>query len=107
MEAHIINELLATEVMGFRYVTFPKSHVPHIKHWINSDDSHRGALSFSPTTDMNQAMECVEKSDLKGFSLTEGNGLFHCQINGVSVFDKSAPLAICKAILKAKGIEIQ
>lgn len=101
-----LKDFMATEVMGWKL-----SHTgAHGTYW--KDDGHHHILnltgddwlttdSYTPTTDMNQAMECVEKADLKGFSLTRGGDLYHCQINGASVYDKSAPLAICKALKKA------
>jgi len=78
--------------------------------------------SWKPTTDMNQAMECVEKieKELDAYFWLErvlAHEGWECKIelgdvNGILpptaiATGESAPLAICKAILKAKGIEYE
>jgi len=76
-----------------------------------------GRFSFgtpSPTTDMNQAMECWEKEFGDYDTSIQNTGFgwyvfinYKCgELVGMA-HDPSAPLAICKAILKAKGIEIE
>ena len=87
-----INELMATEVMGLESFE---------------------TLFFHPTTDMNQAMECVEKYRPDSFEMKmcidghTGILFYRVYIGGVDAFYDSAPLAICKAILKAKGIDYE
>ncbi len=90
------------EVVGRFYVNH--------EHRIDVED-------WNPKEDMNQAMECVDSlGDRYTFKLTKEAGVWRCDIETVGYRghpqhfnaigrDKSAPLAICKAILRAKGIE--
>jgi len=90
-----IDELMATGVMGLESFE---------------------TLFFHPTTDMNQAMECVDSLpwDEYAFELSRDLlGHYRATIYNLKTGDKfigvddSAPLAICKAILKAKGVDYE
>ncbi len=66
---------------------------------------------FLPTTLTNQAMECADELGWQIGIYKTQKGLWGvhlespCDTIDIIEKDKSAPLAICKAILKAKGIE--
>lgn len=110
-----INRLMAVEVMGWY-----EGDYAYKRAWYK--DASNVALyvkGFTPTTDMNQAMECwttYTKSDTCESHYWEllkmmGRWMFRnhtdeglsCDIE-ISVMEDTAPLAICKAILKAKGV---
>jgi hypothetical protein len=103
------DELMATEVMGWKWSA--------LGDWKTKDKTF--VRDWRPSTDMNQAMECVEVMVAKGYTIElrlsklEGLGLSVLVRIGSKLIRihfehlKEAPLAICKAILKAKGIEIE
>ena len=106
-----INELMATEVMGLKVCTCGEGDVDFGTQCFRCHTWH----PKSYTTDMNQAMECwyefakgttftmiVELDSDKSTICTIYQGV----VKVVYRIENSAPLAICKAILKAKGIEI-
>ena len=108
-----INELMATEVMGWE-ITSDKTP-EGISYTTGYDIDGKGTYyktGFTPTTDMNQAMECVVEyyrdrdDDFELHYTGSGNWMVIMEEfeNYWVISDKSAPLAICKAILKAKGI---
>ena len=111
------NELLATEVMGMtchRMVNngneWYEYHRPDSSIILLRED-------FSPTTDMNQAMECLQEfvsGYLYDVQITRtAYNMWRVNIDTVcephsllaNITNDSAPLAICKAIAKAKGID--
>ncbi len=116
-----IDELMAVEVMGYEWVLLwaeyndnPYDDKEYKFYGVRDEDYGY----WSPCTDMNQAMECLRE-------FRKGNKEWiYCEIVSptpgyyklrnctdefdkadVSAYEKSEPLAICKAILKAKGIE--
>ena len=109
-----LDTLMAVEVMKYERVTASS---------YGYDEPIVSTGNWSPTTDLNQAMECYNK-----IKYDRAYDFFYCELvhlgNGywcfrnhtdeglscekeISATDESAPLAICKAILKAKGIEIE
>lgn len=122
-----INELLAVEVMGWT--------LTHENMWLDkygeqtysycSDWSRKSVSncisSYKPTEDMNQAdslMEYCEDNDHWGFLVTSSEANKDGERVYVEIVQDQTPifegyfkgrnkaLAICKAILKAKGIEV-
>jgi len=109
MKMNQLNNLMATEVMGWERYNYAE------KYWYADNDTGP-VYDFSPTTDMNQAMECVKEFD-------EGDGWLYAEIslgecNIVDAMEnhikfsesgeltpQGTALAICKAIAKAKGID--
>lgn len=107
-----IDELMATEVHGWTDVMMSN------RKWFDSisDKSVIDYSEYSPTTDMNQALECVDELpwDEYVFELSRDLlGHYRATIYNLKTGDKfigvddSAPLAICKALLKAKGIDYE
>jgi len=73
---------------------------------------------WTPTTDMNQAMDCVEKQGFTTFYLwwNDSAGEWLCSLSSIRVvqedckwkaYGETAPLAICRALAKAKGFEYE
>jgi len=118
-----INELLAVEVRNFSFRHRNDEIEDSLPYYWDLDKNEYACLvkDWSPTTDMNQAMECWNKMFEDGFyiDLLTTNCLpdgleFLCKVSHIDgsideyeVYDKSAPLAICKAILKAKGVKYE
>ncbi len=105
-----IDELMAVEVMGLEphedisggkdlYYLNPKTKVMYVRSKVGSFPI------WNPTTDMDQAMGCVQKFG-RPFTL-ECIGDYRATIDDLpqphEAIDKNPALAICKAILKAKG----
>lgn len=73
------------------------------------DDKPKGILSFQPSSNWNDAMEAAEKVELfRTYCLNqsyEGSWWVHRHDMNkyLSAFVKSGPVAICRAILKAKA----
>ena len=121
-----INELMAVEVMGW---TIVKESKPDKTQELFYDKGYRGnglleqfcnfvrVRLFKPTTSMNQAMECVASMICDGWTiemrLSAEDGIgFSVLIRKRSLLYRipmvhlnELPLAICLAILKAKGIK--
>lgn len=105
-----IDSLMASEVMGW---TQPYKDC----NYMNGEEPMYTPEFYTPTTDMNQAMECAEVMVANGYTIElrlsklEGLGLSVLVRIGSKLIRihfehlKEAPLAICKAVLKAKGIE--
>jgi hypothetical protein len=116
-----INELMATEVMGGtsrrdngRTIVKIRRVEYDLNDWDGTEfDAFMERFPiYSPTTDMNQAMECWEAVPEIVMDLHRVYRMnqYFCtvRINGKhfeTLRYGSAPLAICKAILKAKGID--
>lgn len=116
MKNREIDALIAEHVMGWTDIGFftggnePKGcpnddyneDYPNNKHW-------EWVLNYS--TDIAAAWEVVKKlvgeCDSIEMSKVCGSSHFHCYINNGEGVDKSAPMAICKAALKEKGVEIE
>lgn len=111
-----INELMATEVMGWEFFEYKDPFDSRQDEY--REDGLIGKILFkhlwNPTTDMNQAMECLIIFNPEHFHLhkSDNGESYSCHIfryreslPAVVVLDNLAPLAICKAILKAKGID--
>lgn len=106
-----INELMATEVMGWELSTDSGGQLYAFRDL-------GGNVKWNPTTDMNQAMECVEKCNYyfvlervkEPFLENEHKYNVLLRENSKNEWhgsDESAALAICKAILKAKEIKYE
>lgn len=121
-----INELMATEVMGFEIVNNCETHTG--EYWgkcgcgcpTNSlfmvKELGIYLDCYEPTTDMNQAMECADKYLTDHYSNIELEiSRYACEkvwrviiaSEEIDEMDDSLPLAICKAILKAKGVKYE
>lgn len=125
-----INELMAVEVMGAKsrketgvtVLTFPDGPEYQLNDWVMDAQPYTPFFKtypyWTPTTDMNQAMKCVEKmqeweidisirvTGRKIVSISRRHpdmGKINNAIHRFVKIDETA-LAICKAILKAKGI---
>jgi len=118
-----IDELIATRIMGWekRQAYF---HPSNPKYWFDGDSSERQIIAnaWRPSTNIAQAWEVVEKMIEKGFYINIGTddlNQFFCALvygetsieeDGIqkilkekvfSAEEKTAPLAICLAALKA------
>lgn len=101
-----IKTLMATEVMG------AESKSTGGWQWTFKDGSQMDRDNWTPTTDMNQAMECVDKSNLPMTISMVGNYTVNYWCGESDKYKpvladnlKDLPNAICKAILKAKGLD--
>nr|WP_034679056.1 hypothetical protein [Priestia megaterium] len=107
MDNRTIDRLVAEKVMGFE-----------VRNGQRVEDGKRfGIPSYSQK--IKDAWDVVEKIGID-FTMNTVNehdihvrageleliGQYHCNINGFHVYDKSAPLAICKAALKTVGVEV-
>jgi len=106
-----IDEIIATKVMG---ATATKIDIHNMGAALSCqytfpDGSTIMAYKWNPTTDMNQAMKCVRKMKASGWTFAMYNDweveIYRGHEHSILIEDKSLPLAICKAILKVKGID--
>lgn len=99
-----IDKLMAEHVMGWG----------DRGDWWETDGKHYDHEDWIPTQDLNQAMEGLIESD-RLFTIRYAGKNFGYEValktwsvNGdIVVTDKELPLAICKAILKAKGVDYE
>lgn len=106
-----IDELVATHVMGWR---------KEDGEWYEYQGDVRYNVSyqarrFHPAIDMNDAWKVVNKCISYGFGVNVLGGLsgFNCEIyefismtTVADVDNETAPLAICKAALMARGVNV-
>lgn len=95
-----INDLMATEVMrGEQFDT------KHGIVWKFRGIQGISVDKWTPTTDMNQAMECLLKSEVAIETHTDFDDVY-LEGEWFGRFNTVAELAclLCKAILKAKGL---
>ena len=106
-----LDTLMAEKVMKFS-TTHQYFHRTDTTISIYIDDNDKAVGDWNPTTDMNQAMMCVEKwlsmADTNRFNLCaiglSGDDWTWCvELNSDDATNKSAPLAICLAIKEALG----
>ena len=116
-----INTLMATEVKGAKLTNLWVREPDILNLYKFPDGTTIAVDGWTPTTDMSQAMECAAKhcEDNKkywfdiAFSYHEDEGavIYSCTyyVYSTVVFtvtsQRSPALAICKAILKAKGLD--
>jgi hypothetical protein len=104
-ELEELNKWLANEVMGFDWDNpFYKRHP---KTWQDEGYGFRDEDEWTPTTDLNQTMECVEKLDSHQLELlppledVDWECNIYIDLEGeFSGVGSSPALAICKAIKK-------
>jgi len=109
-----IDRLMAVEVMGWSLETI--KGMDNVIQWYGRTDGgaspFTGIVSFEdwkPTTDEGQALKCFAYFCFNSYEIgtIEFMALdWKVMIKGVVVVDRSAPLAICNAILKAKGLVV-
>lgn len=109
-----LDEFMATEIkrVGFAYENGFILTLNPTPYYTN--DSMETWEPWSPSTNMNQAMECViefEKTEPKkiGFKLWYNDtcDMWVCEMNYdfICVYDSSPAKAICRALAKAKGFK--
>jgi len=108
-----LNRFMAEKVMGWEtkdvydghywiYLSGTEKHIQHIKE--ANGEWFAPSSYWTPTTDMNQAMMCVEKFGRKfGLTLYEESMTWLVDLPEfeIDVENESAPLAICQAIKEA------
>lgn len=122
-----IDKLMAIEVMGYELVSGYNKRItadPDLKYYIRpnhalkpgEDVFHKCYIVcrddfYQPTTNIQQAIECMDKSNLPMKITMTGNICVHYWGENEEMYIpvladnlKDLPLTICKAILKAKGI---
>ncbi|CDQ41882.1 BC1872 family protein [Virgibacillus salexigens] len=115
MDNRKIDQLVAEKVMGWKVFEYK-----NINTTVIDDGEFLVEIEeFKPSERIEDAWNVVEKIG-KDFTMNTVNeydihvkagkleliGQYHCNINGFHVYDKSAPLAICKAALKTVGVEV-
>ena len=106
MDKDKINALMAKS-MGYHFGC-TEQH-PDYECLMDEDHPLMQADVWKPTTDMNQAMDCAKTylaEDVNN-NLVIFDGDFYSNELSALFHVKEPALAICKAILKAKGIEIE
>jgi len=117
----LLNRLMAVEVMGLRIATVEDCDLLYVKKGLTFTakevDGHIEYKEANYATDMNQAMECLQEfvsGYLYDVQITRtAYNMWRVNIDTVcephsllaNITNDSAPLAICKAIAKAKGID--
>ena len=101
-----IDALVAEHVMGYETDSYKDNFKSNVG-WFSIDD-------WCPSTDIAAAWEVVEKMGESGLFVSVGNtlsGLYVCitckpndRKSTIETVSESAPMAICLAALKAKGI---
>lgn len=106
MDNREIDKLIAEKVMGYRYDSTKRTFFKDIGHgWFNP------VFNFHPSEDLLDAWLVVEQLpyDIKVTKYKNSTG-YQCHVfipnNVKMVFEETAPLAICKAVLKAVGVEV-
>jgi hypothetical protein len=115
-----LDRWLAENVMGWQKETIYNWGNPEADYgvWYSStkDDWEYGIEEWHPTTNLLQAMECVDKMIADGCGIEIESGLYNLRnesrnwlvtIDGNDteeyISNPSLPLAICEAIYRAKG----
>ncbi|NYV66151.1 hypothetical protein HYI36_12835 [Bacillus sp. Gen3] len=105
MDNREIDKLVAEKVMGWKVIEGKGIMKPIGRSfWRQVDD-------FYPSINMESAWQVVEKLDFDVKVTKHKDSSYQCHVfipdNIQMVFDKTAPLAICKAALHAVGIEVE
>jgi hypothetical protein len=95
------------KLLGYTFITFPQSHVPHAEHWSDSYGKTIGGRPPPFSTDIGTAWKLIEyyRDQGRGFEVLANPGHARVRIDygstGVAVVTSagSVPLAICKAVL--------
>ncbi|MEK5176902.1 hypothetical protein NST63_27545 [Heyndrickxia sp. FSL W8-0496] len=112
MDNREIDKLVAEKVMGWYSCTDANGN----KWWAPSAEEFpiwlKPQKGFEPSTNIKDAWLVVEKLDFDvKVTKYENSAGYQCHVfipsNVQMVFDKTAPLAICKAALHAVGIEVE
>lgn len=113
-----LDEFMAVDVMGVG-VKYENGFILTLNPTpFYTNDSMETWEPWSPTTDMNRAMQCVEKwllDENTAFNMRWGVYDWLVEVGREDDYgndsyygrewDKSAPLAICRALAKAKGFK--
>lgn len=105
-----LNDLVAVKVMGWKYIDD--------LHWKYNGEFVKDGRPFNPSTNIADAWLVAERMIDRGFEYIVTNELFigrHCcefvlKVNRefrISACGDTAPLAICKAALKARQAELR
>ena len=100
-----IDKQIAEKVMGWekRQAHF---HPSNPTYWFDGDERQMITAAWSPSTNIAHAWQVVEKMrtiHFKWFEMAHRPNGYTCNFTGDpkhTEFDKTAPLAICKAALK-------
>jgi Phage ABA sandwich domain len=99
---------LVGKALGYTYIDFPDGACPHVKHWSRPDGTFCGMIpQFSES--IAHAWEVVEKMRDKGHYVNacQRQKVCWCEVvdyDGMPLYRvkaKTAPLAICRAALRA------
>ena len=94
-----INELMAVEVHGYEQIVYGG--------WYLNGKFIISVKDFSPTTDLNQAMECLIKSEVVLYIYTDEDVIYmEGEVFGRYSTVEELALLICKAIIAYKGIKL-
>jgi hypothetical protein len=116
MNLRKINHLIATEVLEWEAEEIEGS--PYLSGYIlykRKEPSHIPEYEFSPTTDMDQALLAAEtwvnkQATIKNnFTILYDGDQYHAWVGDVNYKGcaKTAALALCLALLRAEGVNIE